>query len=164
VPRPRARSTPSRPVGVAERLLALQRTAGNAAVARLLRAPVGVPLESAPIPVDDASTTTLHLEGIGDIAIDSINIEVRRQPQEPGEKEPKTFVVWTITKRHDEHSDALFRANVGGKEIPTAEVTFQRGETKVVQRLRNAMITNFSVSSSSGETYESFSLEGELVP
>jgi hypothetical protein len=158
------RSTSSRPVGVAERVLALQRTAGNAAVTRLLRSPVGVPLESAPIRLDDASTTTLHLEGIGDVPIDSINIEVRRQPRDPEEKKPKTFAAWQITKRHDEHSDALFRASLHGKEIPLAEVTFQRGEAKVVQRLRNAMITNFSISSSSGAAYESFSLEGELVP
>jgi hypothetical protein len=156
---------PSRPTGVAERLLYLQRTAGNSAVTRLLRSPVDVPLESGPIRRDDTSTTTLSLEGIGSFGIESVSTEVRRQmPRNREEKEQTTVVAWHITKRHDAYSNALFRANLDGTNIPLAEVTFQRGSVKVVRKLRNAMITNFTASTSSGEAFDSFTLEGEVIP
>jgi hypothetical protein len=156
------RSTPSRPAGVAERVLALQRTVGNAAVTQLLRSPVEAPADA--LPLDDKSTTTLSLEGIGSFPIESMSTQVRRQvPRDYEEKETTTVVEWHITKRHDAYSNALFKANLDGKNIPLAEVTLERGSAKVVLKLRNAMITNFSSSSVSGETFDSFTLEGELV-
>lgn len=158
-----APATRTRPAGTVERVLALQRTAGNGAVARLLRSPVGIPLESGPVPLDDASTTTLTLEGLGSFPINSISIETRRQPKDKEEKEPKTFAAWTISKRQDERSQALFRASLDGTTFPLAEVRFKRGAGELVLKLRNAMITHFTTSSAWGEPYESFTLDGEIV-
>jgi hypothetical protein len=155
------RAAPSGPTGAVERVLALQRSAGNGAVAWLLRSPVGMPLESRPIPLDDTGTTTLTMEGLGSFPIGSINIETRRQRKE--EKDPKTFAAWTIWKRRDEHSQALFRANLDGTQFPVAEVRFKRGTGELVLKLQNVMITNFTTSSTSGEPYESLTLDGEIV-
>jgi hypothetical protein len=133
------------------------------AVTRLLRSPVELPLESRPLPADDRASTTLNLEGIGTFPIESISTEVRqRRPKDREGKESTIYAAWHITKRHDGHSNALFRANLAGTEIPLAEVTLS-ASGQVVLRLRNAMITNFTTSSSSGELYESFTLEGEVV-
>ena len=163
---PPARPEPSRSAGPAERLLSLQRSAGNNAVSRLLRSPASILREPEAVPLDDTATTTLNLEGIGTFPIESVSTELRRDApigrEREKEKEPTKVAAWNITKRRDGYSQTLFKANLDGTTFPLAELTFKRASGQFVLRLRNAMITHFTFSSASGEEYESFTLEGDM--
>jgi Type VI secretion system effector, Hcp len=161
---PPARPEPNRSAGPAERLLSLQRSAGNNAVSRLLRSPSDLLRESEAVPLDDTATTTLNLEGVGTFPIESISTELRRGAPigREKEKEPTKVAAWHITKRRDGYSQTLFKANLNGTTFPLAELTFKRASGQFVLRLRNAMITHFTFYSASGEEYESFTLEGDV--
>jgi hypothetical protein len=74
--RPRAERTRD----AADHVLGLQRAAGNAAVSRLLRSPLDVPVEEQPVPLEGTTTYTMKLGKIGPFPIESFSFQVDKRP------------------------------------------------------------------------------------
>ena len=143
----------------AQQLLELQRTAGNAAVTRLISAtPAPRRLarevkasEEEPVPLDEAAaaggTWTLSLAGIAD----GLRIESFSVPSS-GKRGKTTQLL--ITRRQDKHSTAIQQAAVTGKAIASSEI---KGPG-VTYKLQNVLVTSYQVGSGENDL-ESFTLD-----
>jgi len=149
----------------AQRLLELQRTVGNAAVARLIAAaPASRRLareEEAPgeeaLPLDELAaggSYTLSLAGIGDgIPIDSFSVS--------GSGGRGKIEKASVTRRPDKHSTAIQQAGATGKAIASAEVTAKVRSGTLSVKMQNVLVTSYTVSESESFTlaFTDFSVE-----
>jgi hypothetical protein len=162
---------PVRAPSPAEQVLALQRTAGNQAVARSLA--VARDAKAPPKPEEKGeerkSTVSIEISGLGTIDLESLQMEGPRGPgaggqgrRRPGEREgeQKPRMAVNATMRMNDKASELHRAMLSGKPFET--VVIRIGTLTVT--MKNAMLTSVSVSGGGegpGEERMSFSLEGE---
>ena len=138
----------------AQRLLELQRTAGNAAVARLIAATtaprrlarqVDAPEDEA-VPLDQAgaagSSSTLSLADIGSgLAVESYSLH---PPGATGGGELKEV---SITRRLDKHSATIQRRAATGERIASAEMVAKRGSGAFVFKMSEVLVSSYTVGS-----------------
>ena len=162
---------PVRAPSPAEQVLALQRSAGNQAVARTLA--VARDAKAPPKPEDKGeeqrkSAVSIEISGLGTIDLESLQIEGQRGPgsggqgrgrphEREGEQKPRMAV--SATMRMNDKAAELQRALLNGK--PFDSVVMRIGTLTVT--MKNVMLTSVSVSGAggAGEEIVSFSLEGE---
>ena len=158
---------PPAPATAAADVLALQRSAGNRAVAGLLARDS---TKSAPKPKDakpaQATGPRVVFPGIGEIPIESFQWgELRALPppdrEEIGKNQPREILF--ISKTGD-HSSALMRAMLQG-EAKEVEVIWPQGSGGAVMRLRlkGALVSSYNVSTGGDEPTESWSLNFEAI-
>ena len=138
------------PVSHAARIIALQRTVGNQAVAAMLAREAAPKQEPAP--------GLAILDGIGTIPLESVSLgEVHKGGSR--EKPVTTREVNVMSKQGD-HSSALQRASIDGKPF---EVELLIGD-KVRVKLHKAMISSFSMSGHGGDgPMDSWTLNAESI-
>jgi len=149
----------------ARRLLELQRTAGNAAVARLIVAnaaqrrlarQVEGPAEEAE-PLDQApaagSSATLSLAGIASgLPVMSFSLT---SPQGGGSGKVK-YTEIAVTRRLDEHSATIQRHAAKGERIASAEIVAKGPFGTFVFKMSDVFVSSHSVGS--GDESETFTL------
>ncbi len=138
------------PVSHAARIIALQRTVGNHAVAAMLAREAAPKQEPAP--------GIAVLDGIGTIPLESVSLgEVHKG----GSREkPVTSREVNVMSKQGEHSSALQRASLDGKPFE-AEILI--GD-KVRVKLHKALISSFSMSGHGGEgPMDSWVLNAESI-
>jgi type VI protein secretion system component Hcp len=123
----------------AAELLALQRSAGNRAVTQML-ARDGTKAPPKPAPPTETKGWVVKLPGVGDIPVESVQWSA--SPGQKGETGPKEI---HFTSKQGEHSAALFRASLSGSAVD-AEVVLTRGNTVVRIKLKDALVSQYSVS------------------
>ena len=138
------------PVSRAARIIALQRTAGNHAVAAML-AREAKPKQVAPAP----GLAILH--GIGSIPCLSVQIDQPAHPSQSREKSAPPELV--ITGKQGDHSAALERASRSG---PAFDADVFIGE-KVQLKLHKVLVSSFRVENSADGPVESWVLNSESV-
>jgi hypothetical protein len=156
----------------ANRVLALQRSAGNQAVSALLaRSPDGATEEKDKTESAGASGVRATLPGIGTIPLLSFSAGATGRP--PGgsagrgredEKAP-TVREMVFSSRVGEHSSKLFKATIDGKPMEV-EVIVPRGKSTLRLKLKGAIVSNYSTSGAGGEgdsAIESWTLNFESV-
>src|SRR5215210_621487 len=143
--------------GPAADVLALQRTAGNRAVGALLArqpkpaAPKEKPKEPAPV-----TGNRVVFPGIGTIPVESVQMGGGRNITNPSgtgsgrEGGAPAISEIVITSLQGEHSTALFRASLDGKGADV-EVILESGKQKMVLKLKNALVSSYSVSGHGGD-------------
>jgi hypothetical protein len=139
------------PVSRAARIIALQRTAGNHAVAAML-AREAKPKQVAPAP----GLAILH--GIGSIPLLSVQIGQQAPSQSHAEKATPPPEIVIMAKQGD-HSAALERASRSG---PAFDADVFIGE-KVQLKLHKALVSSFRVDDSADGPVESWVLDSESV-
>ena len=139
------------PTSRAARMLALQRTAGNHAVAAMVAREAAPKQEPAP--------GLAIVEGIGGIPLESVSLgEVRKG----GSREkPTTSRDIGVMSKEGAHSAALQRASQDGTAF---EVELHIGD-KVIVKLHKAMITSFAISGHGGGdgAMDSWTLNAESI-
>ena len=168
VPREPAREVEREPAppaaprqAAADRVLALQSTAGNRAVAAMLArepdAPVQADAKGAPKDKPPAAPSGPHivLGGIGAIALEGWSMATPRAPGGGGtgrdrDRDAPPPQEFQITTRAGAHSSELMRAATQGKAMD-GEFVLQRG-MKII--LKGAMITSYNVSGSDKDQIE----------
>jgi hypothetical protein len=138
------------PVSHAARIIALQRTVGNQAVAAMLAREAAPKQEPAP--------GLAILDGIGTIPLESVSLgEVHKG----GSREkPVTTREVNVMSKQGAHSSALQRASIDGKPF---EVELLIGD-KVRVKLHKAMISSFSMSGHGGDgPMDSWTLNAESI-
>jgi hypothetical protein len=153
---------PPAPAAPTAEVLALQRSAGNRAVTALLsRAPDTAAPKGKEKPPAAASGHRVEFPGIGTIPVSSAQMgETRERPRPPsGEREPRTptFTDMTFASQVGAHSAALFRASADGRAADV-EVIMASGDTTIVIKLTNAIVSSYRTSGGSGSTIESWTL------
>ena len=152
----------------ADRVLALQSTAGNRAVAAMLArepdAPVQADAKGAPKDKPPAPPSGPHvvLGGIGAIALEGFSMAGRQTPGGGGrgqgrERDRPPPQEFQLTTRSGSHSSDLMRAATNGKGMD-GEIVL-KGGVKIV--LKGAMITSYQVSGSDKEQIEAWTLNVE---
>jgi hypothetical protein len=138
------------PISHAARMLALQRTVGNHAVAAMLAR------EAAP--KEEPAHTLAIIEGLGTIPLESVSLG---QEQKGGSREkPVTTREVSMTSKQGKHSSDLQRASIDGRSF---EVELLIGD-KLRVKLHKAMISTFSMSGHGGEgPMDSWSLNAESI-
>lgn len=150
---PPARATPAGDV------LALQRSAGNRAVAALLARDATKPKEEK---TPQGTGPRVIFPGIGEIPVESFqlagmrSVPRRGSREEPEEKLPKEIL---FTSKVGEHSDALMRAMVQG-DVRNVEVILPQGSRL---KLKGAIVASYNVSSGGDQPTESWSLSFESM-
>lgn len=140
----------------ADRLLALQRSAGNHAVGALLaRSPDGAPVKEKEKATSGAQAT---LSGIGTIPLTSVSFGAGRPVtrRRDREEEPPVQEI-TLTSKVGEHSAKLQRASIEGGAM-AVEVTLTRGSSTFRIKLEGALVSSYTTSGAEGEAIESWSL------
>ncbi len=139
----------------ADRVLALQSTAGNRAVAAMLArepdAPVQADAKGAPKDKPPAPPSGPHvvLGGIGAIALEGFSMAGRQTPGGGGrgqgrERDRPPPQEFQLTTRAGSHSSDLMRAATNGKGMD-GEIVL-KGGVKII--LKGAMVTSYNVSGS----------------
>jgi hypothetical protein len=138
------------PVSHAARIIALQRTVGNHAVAAMLAREAAPKQEPAP--------GIAVLDGIGTIPLESVSLG---EAHKGGSREkPVTSREVNVMSKQGEHSSALQRASLDGKPFE-AEILI--GD-KVRLKLHKALISSFSMSGHGGEgPMDSWVLNAESI-
>jgi hypothetical protein len=140
------------PVSHAARMIALQRTAGNHAVAAMLAREAKPKAEPAP--------GLAVLGGLGTIPLESVSLS---EPQRGGTREqPTTSREVMMMSKQGEHSQALQRASAEGT-VFEAEILI--GD-KLKVKHHKAMVSSFVMSGSGdsmGEPMDSWSLNAESI-
>lgn len=151
----------------ADAVLALQRSAGNRAVTRLLARDA---TKTGPKPKEEKAPVTgprVVFPGIGEIPIESFQWGTLRSVPPPsrdddiGKSQPTEII---ITSKIGEHSPALMRASLQG-EAREVEIIWPQGEGGAVLRLelKAALVSNYSLSSGGDTPTETWSLNFESV-
>ena len=137
----------------AERVLALQRSAGNRAVSELLaRAPEGTDTK------EDAKATgpRATLPGIGTIPLLSWSFSSRsRQGGGSGKSDVREM---QFSSKVGKHSPALFKAAIDG---PPMEVEVVSGG--MVLKLKGAIVSNYTTSGEGDDAIETWTLDFETI-
>jgi hypothetical protein len=138
------------PVSHAARIIALQRTVGNHAVAAMLAREAAPKLQAAP--------GLAILDGIGTIPLESVSLG---EVQKGGSREkPVTTREVNVMSKQGDHSSALQRASIDGKPF---EVELLIGD-KVRVKLHKAIISSFSMSGHGGDgPMDSWTLNAESI-
>ena len=151
----------------AQELLELQRTVGNAAVARLIAATPAprrlareeeAPEEKA-APLDEMAAAggsyTLSLAGIGDgLAIESFSL---RPPERGGSEEGSKSTQASVARRLDKYSVTIQQAAATGKPIASAEIKARGRSGTLSLKMQNVLVASYSVGS--GGENEDFTLD-----
>jgi hypothetical protein len=138
------------PVSQAARMLALQRTVGNHAVAAMLAR------EAAP--KQEPAHALAIIEGLGTIPLESVSLG---SEQKGGSREkPTTSREVSAMSKQGEHSSALQRASAEGQSF---EVELLIGD-KLRVKLHKAMISSFTTSGEGGHgPTDSWTLNAESI-
>jgi hypothetical protein len=138
------------PVSHAARMIALQRTVGNHAVAAMLAR------EAAP--KQEPAHAIAIIEGLGTVPLESVSLG---EEHKGGSREkPITTREVSVMSKQGAHSSALQRASVDGQVF---EVELLIGD-KLRVKLHKAMISTFSMSGHGGEgPMDSWSLNAESI-
>ena len=140
------------PISRAARMLALQRTVGNHAVAAMLAR------EAAPKPEPAPGLAIVH--GLGSIPLESVGLGEARKSAD--REHPSTSQDITVLSKMGEHSQALALANQRGGVF---EVDLFIGD-KVHIKLHKALIASFQESGhgdASGSAMDSWTLNAESI-
>jgi hypothetical protein len=145
------RKTPPAPQTVTDRVLALQRSAGNQAVSGMLARDTKEKVATGP---------TAKVGDIGTIPIESVNLDAGRLGGAGGtgtkrEEPPKEL---TLTSRLGKHSADLQKAAVDGTAMDV-EIRIPHGKTTIVITVKNALISSYHAS---GES-ESWQLNAQSI-
>jgi hypothetical protein len=137
------------PVSHAARMLALQRTVGNHAVAALL---------AREAPKQEPAHALAIIDGLGAIPLESVSLG---NEQKGGSREkPVTTREISAMSKQGEHSAALQRASVEGQVF---EVELLIGD-KLRVKLHKAMISSFSTNGHGGDgPMDSWALSAESI-
>jgi len=167
VPRDRvaADETPATAPTPAAGLLAVQRSAGNRAVASLLAR------DATPTAPTQQRVKYVTMPGIGDIPIESVQSAVSqggrgagRPETDPGKGKSKPREV-VLTSLVGDHSAELVRANLEGTEFDPAEIVLTKdGKPYLRIKLAKAMVSSYSVAGGHGDRpTESWTLTAEEI-
>ena len=155
----RSREAPERePEPIAAELLALQRSAGNRAVAAMLARDAKAP----PKPKEDKAAPPkpagphVTIDGIGVIALESFQWGSHRGPGGHGGGQPQVTEM-QFTSKIGPHSNDLFRATLSG-EARDAEIVYPTKDGELRIKLRGAMVSSYSVSGGDKDAMESWTL------
>ena len=139
-----------------DRLLALQRSAGNHAVGALLaRSPDGAPAKEN----EETSGAKATLPGIGTIPLISVSFGAGRpltRGRDDEEKQPPDQEI-VFSSKPGKHSAKLQRAALDGRPM-TVEVTLGKGPTAIRIKLEGAIVSGYSTSGDGPDAIESWSL------
>lgn len=154
--RGRARA-PTTPLGG---VLALQRGAGNRAVAGLLAR------DTKTKPKETKNSQVVVFPGIGEIPIESLQMDVQRHPGGTAgsggsieEARPRSL---TLTSRQGDHSTQLFREALNG-EAKDIEVILIRPTGTMRIKLKRALVSNYSVGSGGDQPTETWTLDAMSI-
>jgi hypothetical protein len=149
---------PPRAPTAAERMLHLQRSAGNQAVARTLARDTAAPAdEKGKTEEGEGKGYVMEIEGLGSVELLSLQVVqsrspgVHRRPREEGER-PRMEIQATI-KTDSDMATKIHQALLQGRQFPTVTVKM-KGHTLT---LTKAMLTSVQVS----DNMMSFGIEGE---
>jgi hypothetical protein len=149
-PEPRREDAERRAQPEPERLLELQRSAGNRAVSAL------VSRQPAETDAKKDTGVTVTLPKIGMIVAESVQMPFATSPGGRGsdDKQPANREV-VVSSFQGKHSADLFRAMLDGTPLPEVVIAMPGGVRMV---LRGAMIGSYTVSEGRGEPLESWTL------
>jgi hypothetical protein len=139
------------PVSQAARILALQRTVGNHAVAAMLAR------EAKPKQAAEPSPGLAILQGIASIPLLSVQMGAQTRPQSREAKAPPPEIV--ITAKQGDHSAALENVSRSG---PAFEADVFMGG-KVHLKLHKALVSSYRVDGSLDGPIEMWTLNAESV-
>jgi hypothetical protein len=150
--RRKAGESPRRPPA-ADRVLALQRSAGNRAVSALLaRSPDDTKAK------DDEKGARATLSGIGTIPLLSVSFDVNRTPGgrggEGGAPPPREIVFFS---KIGEHSAKLTQAVIDGRPMEV-EVILPGGGSTLRLKLKGAIVSSYSTSGDRDDATETWVL------
>ena len=155
----RPQETPERePEPIAANLLALQRSAGNRAVAAMLARDAKAP----PKPKDDKAAPPkptgpyVTIEGIGVIPLESFQWGAHRGPGGHGGGQPQVTEM-QLSSKVGPHSTDLFRATLSG-EAHDAEIVYPTKDGELRIKLKGAMVSSYSMSGEGKDAIESWTL------
>jgi hypothetical protein len=126
-------------------VLALQRSAGNRAVAAML---ARSPDTAAPKGEEKAAGQHAVFPGIGTIPLQSIQFGGGGPPGRARDEPAVRDIV--CTSLQGEHSAALMRASLEGKGVDV-EIIMPSGKGTLIIKLTNAMVTSYSTGSGGGD-------------
>jgi Type VI secretion system effector, Hcp len=153
-----APASPAAEVGVAGLLIGLQRTAGNAAVARLVSsratlardADGGGPAANAEPMAGGASSIVVKIEGVGEFTAESVSLDGKKDVH--------------LTKKMDKLSSKLAELAAKGT-LFKAEIRFMReGKPTMTIKIPDGMISSYNTGGPSGsdESIENLAISGTL--
>jgi len=155
----RSQQAPERePEPIAAELLALQRSAGNRAVAAMLARDAKAP----PKPKEDKAAppkpTGPHvtIEGIGVIPLESFQWGSHRGPGGHGGGQPQVTDM-QFSSKIGPHSTDLFRATLSG-EAHDAEIVYPTKDGELRIKLKGAIVASYSTSGEGKDVMESWTL------
>ena len=155
----RPREAPERePEPIAAELLALQRSAGNRAVAAILARDAKAP----PKPKEDKAAPPkpagphVMIDGIGVIPLESFQWGSQRGPGGHGGGQPQATEM-QLSSKIGPHSTDLFRATLSG-EARDAEIVHPTKDGELRIKLKGAMVSSYSVSGEGKDAMESWTL------
>ena len=158
----RSQEAPRRePEPVPAQLLALQRSAGNRAVAAMLARDAKAP----PKPKDDKAPPAkpagpyVTIDGIGAIPVASFQWGSNRGPGGSGGHggdQPQVSEI-QFSSKIGPHSTDLFRATLSG-EAHDAEIVYPTKDGELRIKLKGAMVSSYSVSGDGKDAMESWTL------
>ncbi len=139
------------PISHAARLIALQRTAGNHAVARLIAR------EAAPKKAPEPAQGLAVVDGLGTIPLLAVGLP--QQMRGGSREKPITSTEVTLMSKMGEFSQQLQLASQRGDAF---EVELLIGE-KLRLKLHKALVSSFQESDQNGEPVDSWSLNAESI-
>jgi type VI protein secretion system component Hcp len=155
----RSQEAPERePEPIAAELFALQRSAGNRAVAAMLardaKAPARPKGDKAAPPKPAGPHVTI--EGIGVIPLESFQWGSQRGPGGHGGGQPHVTEM-QFSSQLGPHSNDLFRATLSG-EAHDAEIVYPTKDGELRIKLKGAMVSSYSTSGEGKDAMESWTL------
>ena len=155
----RSQEAPERePEPIAAELFALQRSAGNRAVAAMLARDAKAP----PKPKEDKAAPPkpagpyVTIDGIGVIPLESFQWGSHRGPGGHGGGQPQVSEM-QLSSKIGPHSNDLFRATLSG-EAHDAEIVYPTKDGELRIKLKGAMVSSYSTSGEGKDAMESWTL------
>jgi type VI protein secretion system component Hcp len=148
---------------VAAELLALQRSAGNRAVAAMLARDTKAPPKPKADKAAPPKPTGPHvmIEGIGVIPLESFQWGSHHGPGGHGGGQPQVTEM-QFSSKIGPHSNDLFRATLSG-EAHDAEIVYPTKDGELRIKLKGAMVSSYSMSGEGKDAMESWSLNFTAV-
>jgi hypothetical protein len=143
------------PLRPEDRVLALQRSAGNRAVGALLARDTAKPEQE-----QKAAGARATLSGIGTIALVSVSFGANRSPPgaDAGRGEDAKIREILVSSKHGEHSPKLSKALLDGTSMDV-EVIVPSGKSTVRVKLKGAIVSAYSTSGDGDGAMESWTLD-----
>jgi len=155
----RSQEAPERgPEPIAAELLALQRSAGNRAVAAMLARDTKTPQKPKEDKAAPPKPTGPHvtIEGIGVIPLESFQWGSHQGAGGHGGGQPQVTEMH-FSSKIGPHSNDLFRATLSG-EAHDAEIVYPSKDGELRIKLKGAMVSSYSMSGEGKDAMESWTL------